>query len=142
MPKEPILRIKNLKVYFKTDEGTAKAVDNINFCLYKGETLGIVGESGCGKSVTSLSVMKLVPSPPGFIEGGKIFFKGSNIKNGHDLCLAGYALYSPATQMIIAKTLVAHSRYIIREGSLLSGRFRTAHASTRFQNHKRSPKQQ
>ena len=75
----PILQIKNLKTYFHTEQGIAHAVDDVSFDLNAGETLGIVGESGCGKSVTSLSIMKLIDQPPGVFEGGKILFKGQNI---------------------------------------------------------------
>jgi len=79
MLDQPIIEIKNLKTYFKTDEGIANAVDDISFCVYPGETLGIVGESGCGKSVTALSIMKLIPEPPGYFSGGEILYKGKNI---------------------------------------------------------------
>lgn len=74
-----ILQVKNLKTYFKTDEGMVKAVDGVSFDLRKGETLGIVGESGCGKSVTNLSVMRLIPMPPGRIVDGEIIFNGKDI---------------------------------------------------------------
>ena len=77
--KEPLLQIKNLKTYFYTDDGVAKAVDNVSFSLDKGETLGLVGESGCGKSVSALSIMRLIPDPPGKIADGEIFFKGKDI---------------------------------------------------------------
>jgi oligopeptide/dipeptide ABC transporter ATP-binding protein len=76
---EPIIQVKNLKTYFNTDEGVAHAVDDVSFSVYPGETLGIVGESGCGKSVTSLSIMKLIPQPPGFFAGGEILYKGRNV---------------------------------------------------------------
>ena len=76
---EPIIKIKNLKTYFKTDDGIAKAVDDVSFSLYKGETLGIVGESGCGKSVTSLSMMNLIPQPPGFYAAGEVIYDNKNI---------------------------------------------------------------
>ena len=79
MIDQPIIEIKNLKTYFKTDEGIAHAVDDVSFSVYPGETLGIVGESGCGKSVTSLSIMKLIPQPPGYFAGGEILYKGRNI---------------------------------------------------------------
>ncbi|MFW6271279.1 MAG: ABC transporter ATP-binding protein [Bacillota bacterium] len=69
---ENLLEVKNLRSYFYTDDGIIKAVDDISFTVKKGETLGIVGESGCGKSVTSLSIMRLLPNPKGRIEGGKI----------------------------------------------------------------------
>jgi len=76
---EIILEIKNLKTYFYTYEGVAKAVDGVSYALAKGEPLGVVGESGCGKSVTALSVLRLIPVPPGKIMGGKILFKGENL---------------------------------------------------------------
>jgi oligopeptide/dipeptide ABC transporter ATP-binding protein len=74
-----LLKVKNLKTYFFTHEGTIKAVDGVSFTIKKGETLGLVGESGCGKSVTALSIMRLVQSPPGKIVGGKIYFEGKNL---------------------------------------------------------------
>jgi peptide/nickel transport system ATP-binding protein/oligopeptide transport system ATP-binding protein len=76
---EELLRVENLQTYFFTHEGTVKAVDGVSFTINKGETLGLVGESGCGKSVTALSIMRLVQSPPGKIVGGKIFFEGTNL---------------------------------------------------------------
>ena len=74
-----LIRVKDLKTYFFTHEGTVKAVDGINLKINKGETLGLVGESGCGKSVTALSIMRLIPSPPGKIVSGKIHFEGKNL---------------------------------------------------------------
>ena len=77
--REQILAVKDLQTTFFTDSGQIPAVDHINFHLNDGEVLGIVGESGCGKSVTSLSVMGLVPSPPGKIVGGEILYKGRDL---------------------------------------------------------------
>ena len=77
--REPILVVKDLQTTFFTDSGQIPAVDHIDFHLNDGEILGIVGESGCGKSVTSLSVMGLVPSPPGKIVGGEISYKGKDL---------------------------------------------------------------
>lgn len=74
-----LLEVKNLKTYFKTEEGIVKAVDGVSFNLEKGKTLGIVGESGCGKSVTSLSIMRLIPNPPGKIVDGTIVFDGQDL---------------------------------------------------------------
>ncbi|MDH4128274.1 MAG: ABC transporter ATP-binding protein [Spirochaetota bacterium] len=75
-----LLHVKNLKTYFYTDEGVAKAVDNLSFSIDYGETLAVVGESGCGKSVTSLSILQLIPSPPGKIEpSSEIIFNGQNL---------------------------------------------------------------
>ena len=70
--QKTVLKIINLKTYFFLDTGTIKAVDGINLTINKGETLGIIGESGCGKSVTAHSILKLIPSPPGKIISGKI----------------------------------------------------------------------
>ena len=66
-----LLDVRDLQTYFFTDRGIAKAVDHVSFRLYQGRTLGIVGESGCGKSVTALSIMRLIPAPPGRIVGGE-----------------------------------------------------------------------
>jgi len=76
---EKILEVKNLKTSFFTEEGEVRAVDDVSFNVYKGKTLGIVGESGCGKSVTSLSIMRLIPEPPGKIVGGEILYKGKDL---------------------------------------------------------------
>lgn len=74
-----ILSIQNLSTFFDTEQGTAKAVQDVSFDIKKGQTLALVGESGCGKSVTALSIMRLIPSPPGRITSGKIFFRNHNI---------------------------------------------------------------
>jgi peptide/nickel transport system ATP-binding protein len=74
-----LLEVRNLVTTFRTDDGQFRAVDNISFNVESGKTLGIVGESGCGKSVTSLSVMRLIPEPPGRIESGQIMFKGKDL---------------------------------------------------------------
>jgi oligopeptide/dipeptide ABC transporter ATP-binding protein len=76
---ESLLSVRNLKTYFYTDEGVVKAVDGLSYELKKGETLGIVGESGCGKSVHALSIMRLIPQPPGKIVEGEILFEGTNL---------------------------------------------------------------
>ncbi len=74
-----LLKIRNLHTYFYTDDGVAKAVDGVDLELVEGGTLGVVGESGCGKSVTALSVMRLIPDPPGKIIQGKILFGGKDL---------------------------------------------------------------
>jgi oligopeptide/dipeptide ABC transporter ATP-binding protein len=74
-----ILEVENLKTYFKTDYGLVKAVDGVSFYVNQGEIIGLVGESGCGKSVSILSVMQLIPTPPGQKVGGKVMFDGQNI---------------------------------------------------------------
>jgi len=76
--REPLLKIEGLKTYFFTEEGIIKAVDGVNLEVERGETLGIVGESGCGKSVTMLSVMRLI-DPPGRILEGRILFDGQDL---------------------------------------------------------------
>jgi peptide/nickel transport system ATP-binding protein/oligopeptide transport system ATP-binding protein len=75
----PILQVQDLRTHFFSEEGTARAVDGVNYEILEGETLGVVGESGCGKSVTSLSIMRLIPDPPGKIVGGRILFRGENL---------------------------------------------------------------
>ena len=94
--REKILEVKNLKTYFYTDGGIVKAVDGVNFDLKKGETLGIVGETGSGKSITALTILGLIPIPPGKIESGEILFRGedllklkiSNLKHFRGNCIS------------------------------------------------------
>jgi oligopeptide/dipeptide ABC transporter ATP-binding protein len=76
---EPLLCIENLKTHFFTEDGVVKAVDGVDMCINAGETLAVVGESGCGKSVTALSVMRLIQSPPGRIVEGQIRFAGQEL---------------------------------------------------------------
>ena len=74
-----LLQVKNLETSFFTPEGQVRAIDGVNFEIGEGKTLGLVGESGCGKSVTSLSIMRLMPSPPGKIVGGEILYRGRDL---------------------------------------------------------------
>ena len=74
-----LLELEDLKTQFFTTAGTVKAVDGVSYDVEKGETVGIVGESGCGKSVSALSILRLIPDPPGKIVGGKILFMGRNL---------------------------------------------------------------
>ncbi|MCR5372950.1 MAG: ABC transporter ATP-binding protein [Solobacterium sp.] len=76
---KPLLEVKNLKTYFHSHNATVKAVDDVSFEVYQGETLGIVGESGCGKSITCMSIGRLVECPPGKYEGGEIILDGEEI---------------------------------------------------------------
>lgn len=78
-PLEKILEVKNLKTAFATEHGSILAVDDVSFDVYKGKTLSIVGESGCGKSVTSLSIMRLISTPPGSIVGGEVWYQGKDL---------------------------------------------------------------
>lgn len=75
----PTLKVEGLKTFFKTPRGVAKSVDGISFEIPKGETFALVGESGCGKSVTALSIIQLVPEPAGFIAGGRVLLNGRDI---------------------------------------------------------------
>jgi len=77
----PLLRVDNLAVVFHTDQGVARAVDGVSFCLDAGKTLALVGESGCGKSVTALALLGLIPSPPGRIVSGTLLFDGKNLRD-------------------------------------------------------------
>jgi oligopeptide/dipeptide ABC transporter ATP-binding protein len=76
---EIILQVKNLVTAFDTEGGRIRAVDDVSFAIKKQQTLGIVGESGCGKSVTALSIMRLLPKPTGIIESGQVLFDGSDL---------------------------------------------------------------
>ncbi len=80
MKKEMLLEVSNLKTHFFTDDGVVKAVDGVSFEIHKGETLGVVGESGCGKSITAQSVMQLLPYPKGrVVEGSILYHQGENV---------------------------------------------------------------
>src|SRR5881275_3025162 len=76
---EPILDIADLRTWFFTRDGVVRAVDGVSFHVIPGETLAIVGESGCGKSVTALSILRLIPSPPGKVLGGQVLFEGRDL---------------------------------------------------------------
>ncbi len=76
---EPLLRVRALKTHFHTDQGVARAVDGVSFDLPAGKTLALVGESGCGKSVTAMSLLRLIPSPPGVVSGTGVFFENRNL---------------------------------------------------------------
>ncbi len=80
----PLLEVKNLQTYFYVDKSTVKAVDGVSFDLNQGETLGLVGESGCGKSVSALSILRLIPNPPGEIVNGEILFEGRDLLKASD----------------------------------------------------------
>jgi oligopeptide transport system ATP-binding protein len=74
-----LLQVKDLRTHFFTDEGVVRAVDGISYDVQEGETMGLVGESGCGKSVSALSILRLIPSPPGKIVGGEVWFDGQDL---------------------------------------------------------------
>ncbi len=77
--EKPLIEIRDLHTQFFTDEGLARAVDGVSYTVGRGETLGVVGESGCGKSVTALSILRLIPDPPGKIVDGQILFEDKNL---------------------------------------------------------------
>ena len=79
MSDAPLLQVENLRTQFSTEHGTITAVDGVSFEIPRGRTLGVVGESGCGKSVTALSVMRLIPDPPGKIASGRILYDGVDV---------------------------------------------------------------
>ncbi len=83
--EDPLLKIENLKTYFHTDDGIVRAVDGVSLEIGHEQTLGVVGESGCGKSIMAFSVMRLIPTPPGKIEDGEILFYRKNKKTPVDL---------------------------------------------------------
>ena len=87
--QETVLDVKNLKTVFFTSSGLFKAVDDVSFIVRRGETLAIVGESGCGKSVTALSVMRLVPDPPGRIVGGSVTLEGTDLLGLDEAAMRG-----------------------------------------------------
>ena len=78
--QQPILKLEDLRTHFRMEDGIAKAVDGVNYEIFPGETLSVVGESGSGKSVTALSVMGLIPCPPGIKAGGRIWFEGKDLR--------------------------------------------------------------
>jgi oligopeptide transport system ATP-binding protein len=76
---EPLVKVRNLSTYFFTEDGVVRAVDGVSLDIHRGEIVGLVGESGCGKTVTALSIMRLIPSPPGRIVSGEIWFEGVDL---------------------------------------------------------------
>ena len=81
---EPLLRLENLRTHFKMEGGIAKAVDGVNYSIFPKKTLAVVGESGCGKSVTAMSIMGLIPCPPGIKAGGKIWYRDQDLRTYND----------------------------------------------------------
>ena len=78
-PQAPVIEIRDLVTEFRTEQGTVRAVDGVSFEIAPRTTLGVVGESGCGKSVTALSIMRLIASPPGRIVGGTVTYAGKDL---------------------------------------------------------------
>ena len=90
----PLLQVRDLHTHFRTPAGTAKAVDGVSLHVQTGEVLGVVGESGCGKSVLALSVLRLLPMPPAVFAGGEIIFRGRNLLDHRALYEMGYNVYA------------------------------------------------
>ena len=82
--RQPLLEVKNLKTWFYTPDGIVKAVNGVSYTLNEGEALGLVGESGCGKSVSAMSIMRLIPTPPGRIVEGEVIFDGKDLLKLND----------------------------------------------------------
>src|SRR5450631_1852308 len=76
---QPLLDIQGLKTWFKTDDGLVRAVDGVDLSIGRGETVGVVGESGCGKTVTARSILQLIDMPPGRFEAGQIIWRGRDL---------------------------------------------------------------
>ena len=76
---ENLLEVQDLKLYFRVKAGKVRAVDGVSFAIKPGEKIGVVGESGCGKSVTALSIMRLIPQPPGVYAGGSVLFQDRDL---------------------------------------------------------------
>src|SRR5437764_8163944 len=79
MPSQPLLQLHDLNVAFNTERGQIRPVRDVSYAIYPGQTLAVVGESGCGKSVTAMSILRLIPSPPGKVLGGRILFEGRDL---------------------------------------------------------------
>ncbi len=89
--RKRILKVRDLSVSFATDNGPAKVIEDVSFSVEHGRTLGLVGESGCGKSVTAMSIIRLLPSPPSRVESGRIFFNGHDLLELDDAAMRNYS---------------------------------------------------
>src|SRR5689334_22187410 len=77
--QQPLLELRDLNIAFNTDRGQVRPVRDVSYSIYPGQTLAVVGESGCGKSVTALSILRLIPMPPGKVLGGQVRFEGRDL---------------------------------------------------------------
>ena len=129
-----VLSVRSLKTYFKTDAGDALAVDDVSFDIPPGKTLALVGESGCGKSVTALSIMRLVPSPPGRIVGGEILLNGKDLLRLSEAEMRG--MRGSAVSMIFQEPMTSLNP-VFRVGNQIAGAIRVhrnvSHAEARQQ---------
>ena len=105
---EPLLAIDDLRVHLFTNRGVVRAVDGVGFALSSGESLGIVGESGCGKTMTALSLMRLIPSPPARIVSGRIMFDGEDVVTLDELRLRGVLGAGVTTPLLQVHELTKH----------------------------------
>ena len=103
----PVLSVEHLKTQFKTESGIVKAVDGVSYYIDENEIIGIVGESGCGKSVTQLSVLQLIASPPGEIVGGKVIFEGKNLLEYNPKSSEMYAIRGGKIAMIFQEPMTS-----------------------------------
>ncbi|HJX36956.1 MAG TPA: ATP-binding cassette domain-containing protein, partial [Anaerolineae bacterium] len=89
MSDELLVEIKDLRLNFRTFDGVSKVLNGVNLKMWRGDILGLVGETGCGKTMTALSIARLVPCPPGEIVGGEVLFEGENVleKTGEEMRL-------------------------------------------------------
>lgn len=110
----PLLQVKGLKTQFFTQDGIVHAVNGVSYDVEEGETLGIVGESGCGKSVGVLSVMRLIPQPPGKIVAGQVLFQGNDRSSSPKSPPSPQCGFSPATAMRGAATSICRSAWCVR----------------------------
>ena len=130
---EELLRVSNLTTHFYTEEGIVKALDGVSFSIKKGEILGLVGETGCGKSVTATSIMRLIPMPPGKIVEGEIIFNGKNLLDlsdeemrkirGKDISMIFQDPMSSLNPVLkvgfqVLEAILAHTPIQIKEGML------------------------
>src|SRR3989441_13147773 len=76
---QPLLEVQNISVAFDTDRGQIRPVRDVSFSIFPGQTVALVGESGCGKSVTAMSILRLIPAPPGKVLGGRVLFEGRDL---------------------------------------------------------------
>src|SRR5207237_10021649 len=108
-PAKAVLEIEDLRTHFFTAGGIVRAVDGVSYQVHNGETLGVVGESGCGKSVTALSILRLVADPPGRIVGGAIRFEGRNLLDLAESQMEG--IRGNAISVIFRETMHALNEY-------------------------------
>jgi peptide/nickel transport system ATP-binding protein/oligopeptide transport system ATP-binding protein len=132
---ENLLEVRNLRTQFRTDEGACLAVNGVDFVMRRGETLGLVGESGCGKSVTALSIIRLIPDPPGRIVGGQIIFNGRNLLGLSESRMR--SLRGGAISMIFQEPMTSLNP-VFRIGDLMSEVIRIHHDVTRAEARDRS----